>query len=273
MRAARVSAIVVGAALLGCLGAAIAPADNGPPPPPTSPPPFTPAQLKAAQQACAAKGITINTPAFAQCVGQILNPGKPGPPPTSTAAGPPPTATTPAQKASQQCLAQGLKQGSPQLAGCVQRLLMSPKQQAAYDTCVAQGKTGKDLTDCVSALLQAGAGNPPLTPRQQDDVDYCLGLGKVQGTPDFIACIKTAGNRTLTPAQQAAVDECQSKGLTGDALAKCVSDLLTVKVPPKNGAGPSPASVQAAFDACLKKGLKPPSDAFQKCVKTALANP
>jgi hypothetical protein len=113
-----------------------------------------------------------------------------------------------------------------------------------------------------------------LTPRQQDSVDYCLGKGLVQGTDAFKPCLKTAGNRSLTPKQQAAVDTCQAQGVSGDALVKCVSDLLKVAVPAPSGAkGPSPAEVQAAFTACVAKGLKPPSDSFEKCVKTAVANP
>jgi hypothetical protein len=34
-----------------------------------------------------------------------------------------------------------------------------------------------------------------------------------------------------------------------------------------------PPEVQAANKACLDKGLKPPSDAFAKCVKSAVSNP
>jgi hypothetical protein len=96
----------------------------------------------------------------------------------------------------------------------------------------------------------------------------------VQGTDAFKACLKTAGNRSLTPKQQAAVDTCQAQGLSGDALVKCVSDLLKVAVPAPSGAkGLSPVEIQAAFVACAAKGLKPPSDAFAKCVKSAVANP
>jgi hypothetical protein len=127
---------------------------------------------------------------------------------------------------------------------------------------------------CLDKQLHGGSNSPALTPRQQDAVDFCLGKGLVQGTDAFKACLKTAGKSSLTPKQQAAVDTCQAKGLSGDALSKCVADLLKVDVPARAGSkGPSPAVVQAAFAACVKKGLKPPSDAFEKCVKTQLANP
>src|SRR3954451_20641923 len=126
------------------------------------------------------------------CVNALLGAGAPQP-------------TSAAGKAAQQCIAQGLKPNTPELNSCVQRLLMSPKQQGAYDACVAKGLTPNtpSFNQCVSSLMAGSANTPPLTPRQQDDVAYCLGLGKVQGTPEFAACVKTAGNRSLTPAQQA----------------------------------------------------------------------
>jgi hypothetical protein len=152
--------------------------------------------------------------------------------------------------------------------------LLAPKQRESYDACAAQGfQQGTDpFMQCVQKQLEAG--NPPLTQRQQDSVDLCLGKGLVQGTDAFKACLKTAGKSALTPKQQAAVDTCQAQGLSGDALPKCVSDLLKVSVPaPAGSKGPTPAEVQAAFGACVAKGLKPPSDAFGKCVKTELAKP
>jgi hypothetical protein len=268
MRARRGALIVLSTLALSAAVATVAFAGNPAPPP----------GFQAAVAACAARGLQQGTDAFAQCVNQQLGGSVPPAgaggqkPPTQT--GPAPTATTPAQKASQQCLAQGLKQGTSALSACVQRLLMSPKQQDAYDTCVAQGKTqANGLADCVNALLQAGS-SPQLTPRQQDDVDYCLGAGKVQGTSDFIACIKTAGNRNLTTVQQAAVDQCQKQGGSDAAVASCVGALLTTKVPPKPGtAGPSPAAVQAAFNACIKQKLKPGTAAFQSCVNAKLKSP
>ena len=301
----RRAALLAGIAVLGAgVLAAAAPADNPTPPPGfqatvqacaakglkqgtdafaqcvnaqlggSAPPPGAGAQLQAAQAACRAQGLTQGTRPFAQCVQQQLDAGKP---PTTTGPAPPqaPAPASAAGKAAQQCIAQGAKPGSAELGACVQRMLLTPKRRQAYDTCVAQGKSaGQALADCVDALLGA-ASNPALTPRQKDDVDYCLGLGKVQGTQDFAACIRTAGNRNLTPAQQAAVDQCQKQGLAGTALAKCVGGLLTVKVPgkPPAAGGPTPAAVQAAFGACIGQKLRPRTDAFQACVTARLKGP
>jgi hypothetical protein len=224
-----------------------------------------PPGLQQAIQTCLDKGLKPNTQAMNDCVNAIVGGGSGG--------GQSPS--SPAGKAAQQCIAQGLKPNTPDLNACVQRLLLSPKQQAAYDACVAKGQTPgtQPFTQCVSDQLGASANNPPLTPRQQDDVAYCLGLGKVQGTPEFVACIKTAGNRNLTPTQQAAVDQCQSKGLTGTALADCVSSLLTTKVPPPAGSNPYTSDqIQAAMKSCIKQGVKPGTAAFSSCVQTALKN-
>jgi hypothetical protein len=286
--------------------------DNNPPPPTqtsTTPPP----NFQKAVQTCASQGLKQGTDEFAKCVSQTLaqlnaapgsagNPtgnvpaglqqaiqkcldqgNKPGTPAmnscvnsimgSSGSSGPQPS--SPAGKAAQQCIAQGLKPNTPDLNACVSRLLMSPKQQAAYDACVAKGLSPNTagFTQCMSDAMGAGANNPPLTARQQDDVAYCLGLGKVQGTPDFAACIKTAGNRNLTPTQQAAIDTCQAKGLSGTALADCVSGLLTTKVPPPSGAQPYTSDqIQAAMKSCIKKGLKPGTPDFAGCVKTTLQN-
>jgi hypothetical protein len=242
-----------------------------------TPPAGALAKLKAAQSACSAQGLQQGTKPFSLCVQKQLDAVQPpaGPKPATTTApsGNAPQPSSAAGKAAQKCIAQGLKPGSSDLNGCVQRLLLSPQQQKIYDACVAQGKTpGNGLADCISAATQRSSG-PTLTPRQQDDVDYCLGLGKVQGTPEFAACIRTAGNRKLTPAQQASVDQCQKQGKTGQALVDCVGDLLTVKVPKPGGSGPTPAQVQAAFNACIKEKLQPPSPAFQACVTAKLKSP
>jgi hypothetical protein len=246
-------------------------------------PPPSPRE-QAAMQACLDKGLTPNTAAFTQCVQQQLSSSKPPLPPSQPQQPPTPQGpgsggtATPAQKAAiQTCLAQGLKPNTPALNQCTARLLMPAKQRDAYDACTAQGlQQGTDpFMQCVQKRLNAGNNNPPLTPRQQDSVDFCLGKGLVQGTDAFKTCLKTAGKSSLNPKQQAAVDACQAKGALSDAaLAKCVADLLKVEVPAPQGAnGPKPAEIQAAFTACTAKGLKPPSDAFEKCVKTALANP
>jgi hypothetical protein len=245
-----------------------------------TPPAGALAKLEAAQSACSGQGLQQGTKPFAQCVQKQLDAGQPpagspvGPkPPTTTQTGTAPAPTGAAGKAAQQCIAQGLEPGSSDMNGCVQRLLLSPQQQKIYDACIAQGKTpGNGLGDCMSAATRRSSG-PTLTPKQQDDVDYCLGLGKVQGTPEFVACIRTAGNRRLTPAQQASVDQCQKQGKTGQALVDCVGSLLTVKVPKPGGSGPAPAQVQAAFSACIAQKLKPPSDAFQACVTAKLKSP
>jgi hypothetical protein len=229
---------------------------------------------QAAQQSCLDKGLNPGTDAFKQCVQQQL--GQPQQPPqqTTTSSQPPATATPTQKAATEACKAKGLKPNTTPFNQCVARLLLPPKQRDAYDACAAQGFTqGTDpFVQCVQKQLSAG--NPPLTPRQQDAVDLCLGKGLVQGTDAFKACLTTAGKSALSPKQQAAVDTCQAKGLSGDALGKCISDLLKVEVPaPAGTKGPTPAEVQAAFAACTKKGLKPPSDAFEKCVKSALASP
>jgi hypothetical protein len=224
-----------------------------------------PAGLQQAIQTCLNQGNKPNTPAMNSCVNAIMG-SSPGAPQPTSAAG----------KAAQQCIAQGLKPNTPDLNACVSRLLMSPKQQAAYDACVAKGLTPNTqaFTQCTSDQMGVGANNPPLTAQQQDDVAYCLGLGKVQGTPDFAACIKTAGNRNLTAKQQAAVDTCQAKGLSGTALGDCVSALLTTSVPAPSGSAPPYTSdqIQAAMAACFKKGFKPGTTNFAGCVKTTLAN-
>jgi hypothetical protein len=243
-----------------------------------TPPAGALAKLKAAQSACSAQGLQQGTKPFSQCVQKQLDAGEPpaGPkPPPTTPTGTALQPTSAAGKAAQHCIAQGLKPGSSDLNGCVQRLLLSPDKQKLYDACVAQGKTpGNGLADCISAATQRSV-SPKLTPQQQDDVDYCLGLGKVQGTPEFIACIRTAGTRKLTAGQQAAVDQCQRQHKTGQALVDCVGDLLTVKVPvkPPASGGPTPAEVQAAFNACIRQKLKPPSPAFQACVTAKLESP
>ncbi|HET7572451.1 MAG TPA: hypothetical protein VFJ77_07265, partial [Gaiellaceae bacterium] len=108
---------------------------------------------------------------------------------------------------------------------------------------------------------------------QRDDVDYCLGTGLKAGTKDFAACIRTAGRRKLSAKAQAAVDTCQAQGLTDpNALATCVSGLLTVRIPdPPGPRGPKPKDVQAAFAACLDADEKAGTHSFQVCVKKALA--
>lgn len=237
-----------------------------------TPPAGALAKLKAAQSACSGQGLQQGTKPFAQCVQKQIDAG---PPPAGSTTGTAPAPASAAGKAAQKCIAQGLEPGSSDLNSCVQRLLLSPDKQKIYDACVAQGKTpGNGLADCVSAAMRAASG-PKLTPRQQDDVDYCLGLGKVQGTPEFIACIRTAGNRKLTPGQQAAVDQCQMQHKTGQVLADCVGDLLTVKVPskPPVSGGPTPTQVQAAFNACIRQKLTPPGTAFQACVTAKLKSP
>jgi hypothetical protein len=227
--------------------------------PPSGP---VPAGLQQAIQTCLNKGNKPNTQAMNDCVNALMQ----------QQSGGGQTPSSPAGKAAQQCIAQGVKPNTPDLNSCVQRLLLTPKQKTAYDACVAKGMTPSTpaFNSCVSDQLAASANNPALTARQQDDVAYCLGLGKVQGTAEFVACIKTAGNRNLTPAQQAAVDTCQSKGLSGTALADCVSGLLSTKV----AKGPSYTSdqIEAAMKACLKRGLKPATPTLASCIADKLKN-
>lgn len=282
--------MVLAALVLG-LSAGSALAGGSPQPPPG---------YQAAFDKCKAQGLTPGTNDFNKCIAGIIGApakGSAPPKPTTTpgqkpadgtpppgggskpADGTPPAGgggkqpSSPAGKAAQSCIQQGLKPNTAALNQCVARAQLPAAQRAAWDACIGKNLTPgtDDFSSCIDSLVHGNRG-PALTARQQDDVDYCIGKGLKAGTADFKSCISSAGKAKLPAKAQAAVDECQAQGLTDpNALGACVSGLLKTKIPTAGKqSGPTPTDVQAAFDACLDAGKKSGTAAFQACVKKAL---